>query len=144
MPIVVGSFATSSARPGGPTSAGVDSWSAQYVDAYPDTLYVVAAGNEGANVDDPGNAVYPCSNDAPNIICVGMTDGDDKPVVLVQRRRDVGGPLRARAQDRTSTGVRDHARTAPWPPQRHVDGGAARRRRGRAAQGQSNTLSADA
>ncbi len=49
------------------------------VDRYPGTLYVVAAGNQGAYLDEAGtsNAVYPCSNDALNILCVGMTGGPD-------------------------------------------------------------------
>ncbi|MDA0173448.1 S8 family serine peptidase [Solirubrobacter taibaiensis] len=78
VPIVVGSFVTSVLDPVD-QRAGVDQLVSEYVDAYPDTLLVVAAGNEGANVDDPGMAVYPCSNDAPNVICVGMSDGNDKP-----------------------------------------------------------------
>jgi subtilisin family serine protease len=58
-------------------------------DAHPDTLFVVAAGNEGDNVDDPAHPVYPCSTRRPgppsqqevgNLICVGMTDFADRPV----------------------------------------------------------------
>ena len=39
--------------------------------AHPDTLYVVAAGNESKNVDASGSAVYPCDVPSPNLICVG-------------------------------------------------------------------------
>ncbi len=60
--------------------ARVDQLVGLTVDEFPETLYVVAAGNRGADIDAPGKAVYPCSNDAPNIICVGMTDTEDRPV----------------------------------------------------------------
>ena len=45
---------------------------------HPNTLYVVAAGNDARDVDtDP---VYPCAyDDLPNIICVGASDADDVP-----------------------------------------------------------------
>jgi hypothetical protein len=44
--------------------------------AHPDTLYVVAAGNDHADVDaDPE---YPCAyQDLDNILCVGASDADD-------------------------------------------------------------------
>lgn len=80
VPIVVGSFVTS-VNDSAEHKALVDSLVSQYVDEYPETLFVVAAGNEGANVDtEPNAAVYPCSNDAPNIVCVGMSDANDEPV----------------------------------------------------------------
>ncbi|MFN8109819.1 MAG: S8 family serine peptidase [Thermoleophilia bacterium] len=43
----------------------------------PGTLFVVAAGNDGANVDDPASAVYPCALPAPNLICVGASTAAD-------------------------------------------------------------------
>jgi subtilisin family serine protease len=43
---------------------------------HPNTLYVVAAGNDGANADTHANA-YPCAIALPNIICVGATDSAD-------------------------------------------------------------------
>ena len=45
--------------------------------AHPNTLYVVAAGNAGADDDVTGN--YPCSYPEANIICVGATDDTDAP-----------------------------------------------------------------
>ncbi|MDA0180666.1 S8 family serine peptidase [Solirubrobacter phytolaccae] len=77
-PIVTASLATD------PTETAafkqlVDELVTDTVSKYPNTLFVVSAGNEGADVDEPGNEVYPCSNDAPNIICVGMTDTLDRP-----------------------------------------------------------------
>ena len=45
--------------------------------AHPNTLYVVAAGNAGADDDVMGN--YPCSYPEANIICVGATDDTDAP-----------------------------------------------------------------
>ncbi len=43
--------------------------------AHPDTLYVVAAGNEGA---DAGQ-FQPCNSTAANLICVGASDNADEP-----------------------------------------------------------------
>ena len=102
---------------------------------YPDTLYVVAAGNEGNDNDDL--AGLPVQHAAaattpPNIICVGMTDSDGRAGVLGQRR--------AASVDLFAPGTRRSARPSrparlPGAYQRHVDGRAARRRRGRAAHG---------
>jgi thermitase len=48
---------------------------------HPNTLYVVAAGNGGADSigDDNDGATreYPCAHDLPNLICVGATDVTD-------------------------------------------------------------------
>jgi hypothetical protein len=45
---------------------------------HPDTLYVVAAGNDGEDVDT--HAEYPCAyQDLDNIICVGASDDNDQP-----------------------------------------------------------------
>ena len=41
----------------------------------PDTLYVVAAGNETANNDTTPS--YPCAYNLANILCVAATDSDD-------------------------------------------------------------------
>ena len=41
-----------------------------------DTLFVVAAGNAGANVDTTDS--YPCAYDLPNVICVAATGGKDE------------------------------------------------------------------
>ena len=46
--------------------------------AHPQTLYVVAAGNDGDNVDS-GNSAYPCAYDLANVICVGASDPNDVP-----------------------------------------------------------------
>jgi thermitase len=40
------------------------------------TLFVVAAGNDGANVDATDS--YPCAYDLPNVLCVAATGGDDQ------------------------------------------------------------------
>src|SRR3954447_15029816 len=40
------------------------------------TLFVVAAGNDGANVDTTDS--YPCAYDLPNVVCVAATGGDDE------------------------------------------------------------------
>ncbi|MEA2227760.1 MAG: serine protease, partial [Solirubrobacteraceae bacterium] len=44
--------------------------------AHPDTIYVVAAGNDGRDVD--ATPAYPCAIPAPNIVCVGATDNRDQ------------------------------------------------------------------
>jgi subtilisin family serine protease len=41
-----------------------------------DTLFVVAAGNAGADVDTTDS--YPCAYDLPNVICVAATGGHDQ------------------------------------------------------------------
>lgn len=48
------------------------------VDNHPNTLYVVAAGNDGADVDGPGNADYPCDLTSANLICVAATTSKDQ------------------------------------------------------------------
>jgi subtilisin family serine protease len=40
------------------------------------TLFVVAAGNDGENVDTTDS--YPCAYDLPNVLCVAATGGDDR------------------------------------------------------------------
>jgi subtilisin family serine protease len=49
--------------------------------SHPETLYVVAAGNGGADGvgDDVDGAApeYPCAYDEPNLVCVGATDSRD-------------------------------------------------------------------
>jgi subtilisin family serine protease len=47
--------------------------------AHPNTLYVVAAGNDGADDDDPSSAEYPCAYPLANIVCVGATNNQDQP-----------------------------------------------------------------
>jgi thermitase len=47
------------------------------VAAHPNTLYVVAAGNDGANNDT--TSFYPCDLPEANLICVGASDQNDQP-----------------------------------------------------------------
>ncbi len=51
--------------------------------AYPDTLFVVAAGNEGKDID--GESYAPCTIPAPNVICVGASDHRDLPASFSNR-----------------------------------------------------------
>jgi subtilisin family serine protease len=46
------------------------------MEAHPNTLYVVAAGNEGA--DNDVAPVFPCTSPAPNVLCVGASDMRDR------------------------------------------------------------------
>ena len=45
--------------------------------AHPNTLYVVAAGNESKDVDRPANASYPCALPQANIVCVAAHNSLD-------------------------------------------------------------------
>jgi thermitase len=47
----------------------------QAIHDHPNTLYVVAAGNSGANVESA--AEYPCAYTEANVLCVGATDWND-------------------------------------------------------------------
>jgi subtilisin family serine protease len=44
--------------------------------AAPNTLFVVAAGNDGVNLDE--TPTYPCALKLPNVICVTASDQDDQ------------------------------------------------------------------
>jgi hypothetical protein len=48
------------------------------VAAHPNTLYVVAAGNAGAD-NDGSEPEYPCALPEANVVCVGASDRDDAP-----------------------------------------------------------------
>jgi thermitase len=59
-------------------SLGGDSFSRSERDAIaaaPDTLFVVAAGNDGADAD--ATPAYPCDYDLGNVVCVAASDRDD-------------------------------------------------------------------
>ncbi len=47
------------------------------VASHPDTLYVVAAGNDNADNDNAATASFPCALPEPNVLCVGATDITD-------------------------------------------------------------------
>jgi hypothetical protein len=47
--------------------------------AVPQTLFVVAAGNEGLDLDQPGLERDPCSAPQPNVVCVGELGADGGP-----------------------------------------------------------------
>jgi subtilisin family serine protease len=51
---------------------------ADAIAAHPQTLFVVAAGNNGQDLDQPGNLSYPCEYDAPNVLCVAATGRRDE------------------------------------------------------------------
>lgn len=59
------------------SGSGTASIVADAVNAHPDTLFVVAAGNSNKDVDGTGNTVYPCNITAPNLICVAATTQSD-------------------------------------------------------------------
>ncbi|HEX2232432.1 MAG TPA: S8 family peptidase, partial [Thermoleophilaceae bacterium] len=60
-------------------SLGGDSYSQAERDTIasaPETLFVVAAGNDGADNDATGS--FPCNYDLVNVVCVAATDQDDQ------------------------------------------------------------------
>jgi major intracellular serine protease len=91
VPIVVASFATDPLNQ--TDSAGTDRAFSDVFKQYSNTLFIVAAGNEGSRNDE--NPVFPCEThgvdqiDPPNVICVAMTDRNDKPACT----SNVGGSV---------------------------------------------------
>ncbi len=61
---------------GGPSSSQTLE---QAVIDYPNTLYVVAAGNNATNNDGSSTPFYPCDLPEANLICVGASDQTDQP-----------------------------------------------------------------
>jgi subtilisin family serine protease len=57
-------------------STGITNAERQAIRDHPETLYVVAAGNAGQNVDATPH--YPCAYTEANVLCVGATDSDDE------------------------------------------------------------------
>jgi subtilisin family serine protease len=55
------------------------------ISSHPDTLFVVAAGNDGA--DDDATPTDPCDAPYANVICVGATDANDAPACFSNRGR---------------------------------------------------------
>lgn len=47
------------------------------IEAHPNSLYVVSAGNEGIDNDGVPDPAYPCGFDSPNLICVAASDWHD-------------------------------------------------------------------
>jgi thermitase len=54
---------------------GITTAEQQAIHDHPNTLYVVAAGNDGADVD--ATPSYPCAYPEANVLCVGATDSRD-------------------------------------------------------------------
>ncbi len=59
----------------------------------PNTLFVVAAGNEASNND--AVPAFPCQYPRDNIVCVAASTMSDDPRELLELGRDVGRPRRA-------------------------------------------------
>jgi hypothetical protein len=56
-------------------STGITTAERQAIRDHPETLYVVAAGNDGDSVDSTPH--YPCAYTEANVLCVGATDSSD-------------------------------------------------------------------
>lgn len=52
------------------------------VSKYPNTLYVVAAGNDGTWTDGKNRLALPCSVGSPNLLCVGALTEDGEPAAF--------------------------------------------------------------
>jgi subtilisin family serine protease len=52
---------------------------------HPGTLFVVAAGNAGGDVDAGAAASYPCTDPAPNVLCVGASTKADTLTAISNR-----------------------------------------------------------
>ena len=97
--------------------------------SHPNTLYVVAAGNDNADNDNPSTASYPCALPQANILCVARPRPRRPARDFSNYGATTRRPLRAGRRHRLDLAhrherLRDHAG--------HVDGLAARRRRRRA------------
>lgn len=57
------------------------------IQRHPDTLYVVASGNDGVNIDGGTASSYPCAYAAANLLCVGASDWNDAPTSYSNRGR---------------------------------------------------------
>ena len=66
--------------------------------AAPSTLFVVAAGNDGA--DNDATPEYPCNYDLANVVCVAASDRDDSLASFSNYGADERRPRRARRRHR--------------------------------------------
>ena len=111
---------------GGP---GLDQSQLAAIQAHPNTLYVIAAGNDNVNVD--ATPYGPCALPAANVMCVGASDENDRKRLVLQLRRQQRRRVRARHGDPVDLPL---ARVRV--PAGHVDGQPERgRRRGARALG---------
>jgi thermitase len=65
---------------GGYDTTGTDDLAdmiAATVSQYPNTLYVVAAGNDNRSLEPAGTRFLPCETPAPNVLCVGASTASD-------------------------------------------------------------------
>ena len=85
------------------------------------SLFVAAAGNDGANNDT--TAFYPAGYEAANVVSVAATDSNDQLASFSNYGAEDGRPRRARRLR-----LLDHPRQPVRLVRRHVDGDAARLR----------------
>ena len=98
---------------GGP---GLDQTQLAAIQAHPNTLYVIAAGND--NVNNDVTPYGPCALPAANILCVGASDENDRRAVVLQLRRRERRRVRARHGDPLDLHRRPRTRTCRarrWP-----------------------------
>ncbi len=62
---------------GGLGDASLAAIVADTVSRYPNTLYVVAAGNDNADLEPAATVYLPCETPAPNVLCVGASTTAD-------------------------------------------------------------------
>ena len=98
---------------GGP---GLDQSQLAAIQAHPNTLYVIAAGNDNVNVD--ATPYGPCALPAANVMCVGASDENDRQGLVLQLRRQQRRRVRARHGDPVDLHRRPRTRTCRarrWP-----------------------------
>jgi subtilisin family serine protease len=81
------------------------------IERAPNTLFVISAGNEGEDVDVAPR--YPCSDTAPNIVCVAATDRQD----ALPAYSNYG----TASVDLAAPGSEIHSTSMRWGPEESVD-----------------------
>ena len=109
------------------SAGGYRASSRRVIAAHPNTLYVVAAGNDAEDADTTCHATYPCALPQANIICVGATDSRDQhrarspttarpPSTSSRRASSIRSTYTGTAYAFDSAARRWPRRTSPAPP----------------------------
>ncbi len=112
------------------------------IESHPGTLYVVAAGNNGADA----STFFPCNSAAANLVCVGATDNRDVRCGPLELQRDRRRPVRARLLrplEHPERRVHHSARDLDGEPARRGCRGAAGGRRAGSHDGGAEVSAAD-
>jgi subtilisin family serine protease len=83
-------------------SSGSSSIERSAISAYPNTLFVVAAGNDGNNLDAAGNDAFPCEYTNSNVVCVAASTNTEQ-LASFSNYSDVSVDVAAPGNDVLST-----------------------------------------